>query len=111
MPPTFCWDLGEKLSRRGGEVRKTQERKEQVINHGNVRGCCLVVYNASGRAFAVNSSVEVSVSIPSSNRLPRVAEGASVCRSFRAEAGVCFAVRDSLTRPESYVLLAFVANG
>lgn len=38
-------------------------KKQQVTNHGNVRGCCLVVYNASGHAFTVNSYEEVFVSM------------------------------------------------
>lgn len=93
---------------------KKQKKQRQVTNNGTVGGCCLVVDNASGRAFTVNSYEEVSVSTPSS-RPPRIHKWLrSKCMSataFRAKGDVCFAVRDTLVSSESYVLLAFIANG
>ncbi len=81
-----------------------QKKEKQVINHGNGHRCCLVVYDASGGAFTVNSYKEVSVSIPSS-RSPRSHKWLrSKCTSapaFRPKGGVCFVVRDALVRSES----------
>lgn len=96
-------------------ARWKKPKKEKQV--GNVRGCCSVVYNASGRAFAVISYEEVFfffVSIPSS-RPPRIHKWLrSKCMSepaFGAKGGVCFAARDTLVRSESCVLPALVANG
>lgn len=57
MPPTFCWDLGEKIiPAEANELgRKEEEERGTSYEHGHVRSGGLLVYNASGRSFPVNS--------------------------------------------------------
>lgn len=114
LPPTFCCDLGEEIvSEKKWRAREKQKKLEGVLTDWTIQGCCLVVYNASGRAFIVNL-LEVSVSTPSS-RHPWIHKCLrSKCMSimaFGSEGDACFVIGDTLVRSESNVVLAFAASG
>lgn len=95
-------------------IKEEVETRKQVTNCGDVRGCCLIVCNASRRVFTVISSQEVCVSISSSRRPPSHKWLRSKCLSDparRAKGGVWFVARDSVARSEWNVPRVFVASG